>query len=312
MTSSEIIAVLPGTLTSSVHVQLQFVPAHGYTAVLAQHPRSAIKLPLSRKDVLLTAAQRQAWLEQCMQCGTVLPFGMDSMIDQADVPALIAANRPLLDALASRFAGKVQFQVTVSWDPQGVLSKFRNSPELSGLFGEVSIAPDKLSLSVKALSERLQNQILHLLEKVASEVLQLPVTDDMLTNSVVLVETSRLAELDQTIEAIDAIWTEGLRIKQIGPAPAASFASLAPRKITARDIEIALETIGSRPHDTQQDIARARRDALLQSPLAAADIKRSAEIIDAAFRVGTNNQAFFLCTAISDGQAAFVTQRKVA
>ncbi len=312
MTCSEIIAVLPGTFISPPHAQLQFVPAHGYTAVLAKHPRRAIKLPLSRKAALQSAAQRQRWLEQCMAFGTVLPFQMNAILDQADVPALIAANRPLFGTLANRFAGKVQFQVTISWDPQGVLGKFRNSPELSGLFATNSITPDQLSHSIKRLAKRLGRQFLHAFEDVATEVLQLPITENMLANTVLLMDHNRLRELDQALEAIDVIWTEGFHIKQIGPAPAASFATIAPHTITKRDIDSALQTLGLRPHATPQAVAKARRVALLQSPSAAAQIKRSAEIVNASMRLDTTNHAFFLCTTISDDQASSLTHREVA
>ncbi|MFA8442735.1 GvpL/GvpF family gas vesicle protein [Yoonia sp.] len=312
MTSSEIIAVLPGTFISPPHAQLQFVSAQGYTVVLAQHPYSTIKLPLSRKTALQSAAQRQRWLEQCMAFSTVLPFQMNAMLDQADVPALIAANRPLFGTLANRFAGKVQFQVTINWAPQGVLEKFRNTPELSGLFATNCISPDQLSHSVDRLAKRLGRQILHSFEDVATEVLQLPITENMLANAVLLMEHDHLRELDQTLEAIDAIWTEGLHIKQIGPAPAASFATIAPRKITKRDIDSALQTLGLRPHATPQAVAKARRIALLQSPSAAAQIKRSAEIVNAAMRLDTTDHAFFLCTTISDDQASSLTHREVA
>ncbi len=312
MTSYEIIAVLRGTHTSSPHTRLQFVPAHGYTAVLAHHPHVAIKLPLSRKDVLRSAAQRQAWLEHCMPFATVLPFRPQATIDKVDVPALIAANRPLFDGLTNRLVGKVQFQVTVSWDPNGVLNRFRDTPELSDLFVAKSIAPARLTQSIERLAKRLRDQINQTLEDVADEILQLPVTADMLTNTVVLMHIDRLSYLDQSVEAIDAIWTEGLRIKQIGPAPAASFASIDLHRIDASDVTIAMQTLGSKPLDTPEAIMQARRDALLRSPSAAADIKRSAEILNAAMRGGADNQSLFLCSVISDDAAATVADRKVA
>ena len=312
MTTFELLAVLPATQDKPPDTRLRFVSSSGFTAVLADRATKVMILPQSRKAALQAAAQRQAWLEACMPLGTVIPFLPDCTIKESDVAPLIAANRPLFAALATRLRDKVQFQITVSWDPAGVLDRFRNTPELSDLFAGGVTTQAELAHAIAALADRLRGEIHHSLQDTAAEVLHLPLAPDMLTNTVVLQRSDQLSQLDRVIENIDHIWTEGLQIRQIGPAPAASFVRLDPESISEADIAKALQSLGLQQPGTSDVITKARRDTLLQAPALAADIRRNAEILQAALRVGPGLQPFRLCVVRSDDQTTPSAKRQVA
>lgn len=312
MMSQELIAIMLGCIEPVPDLPMQFVTAQGYTALLDKRPAPLIKLPLSRTDVLRSAAERQAWLECCMPYGTILPVCPNSFLTQADVPLMIAANRPLLDQLTLRLTGKEQFQITVSWDAPQVLDRFRDAPELAPLFAAGKTSADALQRGVTALSTRLRDDILDTLGNCAAEMLTLPPGQDMLANVVVLQQADKLPALDHALAQIDAIWTEGFRIKQIGPAPAASFASIALQRVSQKDLTDAARLLGCNLDDTADKIAQARQQALKDTPARAADIKESADVLDAMARHGKGPQPLYLCSVRSDDQAATLPHRKVA
>lgn len=226
--------------------------------------------------------------------------------------SLIIANTPLLDRLTKRLHGKVQFQVSVHWDQTGVLHRFRDAPELSDIFAKGRVSGTQLAPQLAALARRLTSEMLQSLRIVASEVIELPMEEHMLLNAVVLQETDNLPALDDAIEAIDAIWTEGLQIKQIGPAPAASFALLNPQLISASDVNAAAKRLAISPLSPLNDNAQARRRALLNDADGANEITRCADILDAASRLGRANLQFHMLTVMTEGQASQLPARKVA
>ena len=308
----EILAIIPDKSALIEHDQLHGVSAHGYTAVMATRPRRAIKLPQNRKDALQFAAARQAMLEALMPIGPVLPFRPDYHLATKDVPNLIAANEHIFKRLSNKLRGKVQFQVSVHWDREHALAKFRDAPEMAEVLSHSRTTQNAFSRAVQALSSRLSHQMVLALEEVSAEMITLPMTPDMLLNSVILLDEQKLKDLDVVVERIDAIWTEGLRIRQIGPAPAASFALLHPQQIGAAKITLAERTLGVSAQSGTAVITQARRDALLRSPTRADEIKSCADILAAASRVGRSDPPLYLCTVGSEDQVTPLYAAEVA
>lgn len=303
MPQFEALALIAGTHRTNAETALQMVASDDVTAVLTHAKRKAIMLPQSRKAKLADAAERQILLERIMPLGTVIPFRPGAFLDCDDVGPLIAANRPMIERLFARLDGRCQFQITVEWTPENVLSHFKTRAELKPLFEAGVALPDALAGAVQHLADALANDMQSMLGHVARELILLPRSQDMLLNAVVLIDQDAQTALDQAVEAIDAIWTDGFKVRQIGPAPAASFAQLDPQLICNKDLIAAREVLA--PADTSNEIAiaQARRLALLSDPAAAGVITRAAEVLCAGL-ANQDGGHFHLCHLLSEDQSA--------
>ncbi len=299
MREYDLVAVLDGTHGSPPAPEVQMVTHGGLTAVLAAAPRPAMRLLQSRREMMLEAATRLRWQEACLPLGTLLPAQANCSLSHGGAVAFLQANQPQLSRLMRRFAGHVQVQVTVSWQEDGVLARFRDSPELAPLFTEGRSTPAALTEAITRLSSRLSEGIGHQLASVGIEISQLPVTSSVLWNGAVLVPLSGLEALSGVVEAIDAIWSEGLQIRQIGPAPVGSFVTLELDRITGPQAKKALNAFGS-----SAGHAAERRAALL----AAMDdmtlreaIRAEARIAEAAARLPIPAAGFSLARIRAEG-----------
>nr|WP_281493172.1 GvpL/GvpF family gas vesicle protein [Yoonia sp. F2084L] len=310
--SHEILAILPTVDTPAPDHRLQFVTAAGFTAVLKKSKRPTIALPQSRRQVLQDAAVRQSLLEACMPLGPLLVFRPGCHLDINELTAFVTANQPVLDRLAGQLRDMVQFQVSVSWTPPGVLDHFRSAPEITPIFQSGQTSQDALTLGITALAARLHSDIADILDGVSTDLLHLPCAEDMLINTVVLLPANHADKLDQAIELVDGIWSDGFLIKQIGPSPAASFALLDIAPITPLEIRYAIDRLGLDKKITINAIQQARRDALLRTPQDAAQIKQAVTVVEAAVRVGAFDQALMLCTVQAEGAAHAKSVQKVA
>ncbi|MDX8348468.1 GvpL/GvpF family gas vesicle protein [Cognatiyoonia sp. IB215446] len=311
MKNFELYALTPRTSKLPKVDGLQYLHMSTYSAIMSVKAQKAMALPKSRQQILSAAAMRQAQLEKCMEADPLIICRPQFFISQEHLPGLVSANRPLLDRLGARLKGKVQYQITVNWNEEAVLDKFRDSPELRGLFKKRQVTPTTLARSTSELRKRLVSQIETQLSRLSDQVIDLPAMPDMLFNAVILLARAQIPELDAAVEAVDDIWTEGFQIKQIGPAPAASFALLDPKPIDAGEIDAALKHLDlQRPLD-ESTVARARRETLLNVPQQADYTKRCAEIAAAMARAG-NGPRLFLCDVSAEDQAALTNLRKVA
>lgn len=282
----ELLALIPDADGPAPEAPFQVVAAGGVWAVFVPalprwHPGRAL-----RRQRLERAAERQAWLEALMPHGTVLPVAPDTRLAPDETGALIAANEALIAHLAARLAGGVQYQVSLSWAEAEVLGRFRDAPEIAPLFAAGTVTGPALAGAVTRLAERLSGEAMARLSAVADEIAELPRDDGMLVNAVLLLPPARAAALDAVIEAIDALWPEGFRIRQIGPGPAASFGTLRLNRHGADAVARAHAELGLRQPATAAAIAAARKSALLERPGDAATIRHAARLACAALRTG--------------------------
>lgn len=307
---SDALALVPGTHPALPIAGVRCVPAQGYTALLSEAPVPAVTLPQTRRAALAKAAARMALLEAAMPYGPVLPFQPGTHLSPAAIAPFMTANRPLLDQLAGRLAGHVQFQITVSWSPDMVLQRFRDTPELQSIFATGQTDALQLQQAISALAARLSSDMAELIAGPVTESLILPQAEDLLLNIVVLVPETAQDGLDDTLAAVDAIWPEGLHIRQIGPAPAASFASLSVTHISPQDVTAAYTTLGLPHAAPEPDLAEARANSLRRAPRLAQSIKSATTLAEAYLRVG--EAPFDLCTIVAEGQSQATTGWKGA
>lgn len=183
-----------------------------------------------RRDSLLAqVAARQARLEALMPLGPVLacPPGVSLSID-ALLPHVAD-----LSLWLDRLVGRVQFQVQIFWDRDAARGRFADQLR------------DGSDAALDQLAAQLAAQMWQGLAPVALDAEALPREGpEMLLNRVLLLRAQEEMRLDQAIEAIDALWPEGLRLRLVGPSPAVSFALLTPAALPLEEVTTAAQDLG--------------------------------------------------------------------
>lgn len=284
-----------------------------FTAALATDMSGVFSLLPNRRQALQQAVQRQAQLEQCMRLGTVLPVRPSAHLDDAAVQAFVTANAEILAGVSQRVRHAQQFQVTVKWTASDVLSHFRDAPEIAPLFAGKRTTAPALQAAITRLATRLHALMQQEISAVAQDMILLPHTDDVIFNTVLLVAEGDVFNLDLAVERIDAIWPEGFAIRQIGPAPASSFALIDPMWVSADQVAEAHATLGLPNGPDADAIANARRAALMQPGCDADHIRRAAQTVHAAAQLDQIHDGIHMCLIRADGQSEIkVHHRDVA
>lgn len=302
MRTHDLIAILDGAHPKPPHPALQMLPDAGITAVLAARPRPVLRLPQGRADLLAEAAERLRLQEACLPLATLLPVQPGASLSLAGCGRFLQANQPLLAQLMQRYTGLVQVQITLRWQEEAVLTRFRDHPAVAALFTMPQPGPQHLVDAVSNLSVSLSARITDLLSRAAMEVITLPVAPSVLWNGVVLLPRTALSGLDTAVEKIDAIWSEGFTIRQIGPAPIASFALITLEPVTAAEVARARAAFGAAPSvhaGLRAGLMAAGDNAALREGL-----RRQARIAEAAARLSTSDAGFALAGVRSEGRSA--------
>lgn len=242
----------------------------GFTAVFGSGCQALWKRT-NRRAILNGAVQRQRDLETLMQHGTVLPVLPGTRLEPERTDLLILANAGHLADLAGTLRDRIQFQVSVTWSR-------RDAPARFGWHDDASV-----ERGANGLARRLADA----LDEVVEERIELPRQPDMLLNAAVLLRAVDEERLDAALEKADAIWPEGLSIRQVGPSPAVSFASLGLREIAPAAVRAARAALSLAPDADAGTIRAARRRALMAAPPETRPaIMEAARLAEAACRVG--------------------------
>lgn len=302
MRAHTLIALIPEGPTGKPPAGLTWQRENSITAVMDEVPSPVLRLALDRKSRLLAAAHYQRQLESLRGFGTVLPVKQSTDLRPLDALALIRANGPQLLELGATLQGLDQYQISVAWEQQGVLDHFREAPELKPLFSEPKIKVPALTHAVERLAIRLRRTILEKLANVASDLIELPCDAETLVNLVLVSPTHKVGALEGALASIDAIWTEGLRIRQIGPAAPASFATLHPRWISAAEIKGAFTCLQLPMESDIERVSVARKATLRAHRFTKSQVDLAFRIATASINAGTGG-GFFLCDVWRDGTA---------
>ncbi|TKD17477.1 hypothetical protein FBT96_14220 [Rhodobacter capsulatus] len=273
----EIIAILPCE-TALLPAGLTSVVGRGATAVLAPAPGWAERLTGGPKQ---TAVRHHSRLEALMAVGSVLPFAAGIACTPEEAALLLTLDAPLIARLAAEIGPRRHFQLTLDWDESHVLAAFRDSPELAPLFSGAPVTPEIMRRAITALADRLNAKALHLLDPVAEDPVEQPRAPGCLLNVVFLLRPEDEPRLDAALEAIDALWTEGLRLRLVGPSAPISHALLDIDRADSAAVPAAADLLEVRPDAGKDAVVNAAKAALRSPDLAA----NAAEEIRAAARL---------------------------
>jgi len=241
-----------------------------------------------RRAVAQAALVRQTRLEGLAEVGTVLPVAGGTPVPP-DLATFAAANAPTLEDAFGKLRTRSQYQIVVTWDASTAPARFAAAPELAQLCRDTP-APARAA-ATGALARRLGDGIAAQLAAAVFDAIRLPGDPDCLLNLVVLADRTEHDALETALERIDGIWTEGLRIRLIGPSPAVSFALGQIETLSSDRVVAAARLLGLDPASPfdPTDIARARRRAVTLAVRAGAalpaEIDRAAHILSACGRI---------------------------
>lgn len=270
MTRRDLVCLLATDKPGPIPSKLKPVVHGRFTAVLGKRLDLGF-VRASRKAILKMSVERQENLEQLMKTATVLPVLPGTAVTQDAVGPLIRANLPALETVARDLEGLVQFQLSISWDIQAARQHFDCHDDAH----------------LERIKDDLAAEAIRILAPLCSRLQELPREDQMISNYALLLPVHQEPDLDACAEQIDAIWTDGLKIRLVGPSPAVSFASLGFRKITARACSAALQMFGFQDVPDPETLQSQRRSHLLRSASDHhRDIKNAAEIVSALTRLG--------------------------
>jgi hypothetical protein len=271
MPSRDLIALLPGPPPQDLPAGLSAQALPGWTAILAR-PTLGQRLRRNRKALLRMAGKRQLWLESLMPSGPVLPALPGTRIATDALAAMILCNADLLSRLAARLEGRVQYQITLRCDLSEAIRALASRP---GPFQGLE-CPELLQ---KALAEHVSTRLGHVPQ---AEIIALPVSADVVANCALLLPETAVPALDQALEEIDALWSAGFALRQIGPSPAVSFASLRLEPVSLAALKEAAACLQLDLGTGREAIRAARHQALKQPGAAQTPLRAAAQLLTMA------------------------------
>jgi hypothetical protein len=298
--TKELIAFIPGPLPHALEATLPTVlsaySVANWTVIMA---RSSLSKSFGRGRIIKHAHTRQTWLEALMPAGTVIPAMPGTRLAPTALKSMMMCNMPLLDKLHAQLAGRVQYQITLRCDLDAAVQ----------ILGS-ACGPFQGMVSGTTLHSALNAHVQARLAAIPDiDVMELPVAGDMIVNCAVLLPQEKNFALDQAMEDIDALWSSGFALRQIGPSPAVSFASVGLKYVPLKILKDAATTLGV-PMDAPPDLIReARQTALRQLGVKTEQIREAAALLTMVSTMVGAPTAFHRAFAWSEGAAATAQAR---
>lgn len=306
----DLVAILAAPPAAALPRSATSVTRSGLCAVLAPAaPR--LGPAATRRAVARQALARQRLLEGLMPCGPVLPVAPGTRVSAGEAGALLEARAADLSAWLRALDGAWQYQCVLGWDEPGVLRRFAEAPELAPVLAGGRVSGPALAHAVGRLAERLSCEAAGALSACARDLVTLPRDGGTLLNLAFLLQAGREADLDDALGRIDAIWTEGFRIRLIGPGPAVSFATLTVHGISAGEAATAAARLGLADPHAEAPLADLRRDALRTGAAPPAEIDAACATLEAVRAAPPGGPAFLLDIR-REGEAAPTRLARVA
>jgi hypothetical protein len=203
-------------------------------AIVSEHPVE--KLALLRRHL---EPHHRAVREMSRQT-TFLPATFGHISEgEAEIVALLEANRPAIRCELDRLAGRAEMGLKLMWDVDNIFEFFVNLDRglrqcRDRVFGKSRASmQEKLELGAffeKRLQqerERRTAQILAALRPVYVEVRENPVTDEkMVLHAAFLIERARESEFEQAVYQAASLFDSHFAVDYSGPWPPYSFVRL--------------------------------------------------------------------------------------
>ncbi len=195
----------------------------------------------AKKKALEAILQFQRRLEAAQIAGPVIPAAFaNPLLDGTEALRVLAVGHHRLSEALQVFDGVRQYQITVSWNPAIAMAHQATQPAFQAAMSTVAGDAATRGAAIRNLMEAARTELgaaaVARLRGASVQLAQEPLgSENMVANAVVLVEKAREAAFDAALEDIDASFPD-LAIKQLGPLPPVSFASIVIERPKAQDI----------------------------------------------------------------------------
>ena len=297
-----LVALVPTLAGRPTPRGLHAVTAGPVTALLSPPPR---RLPATRRQAALEALTRQRDLEAAMDLGPVLAAAPGTLVSPDAVAEVVAANRCAITDALDALVDRVQYQIVLGWDEAAVLTRFRDAPELRSALTP-PVRPAALEAGIVRLARRLSGLAQSRLMAVGEDAIALPVAAGDLLNLALLVRSGAASALDAALEDVDALWTEGLRLRALGPGPAVCFALARLDWVAPDTVAEARRLLALGDADDVDAVAAARKSAL-RSGVRPAEVEAAANLVLRAAALSPERPVPVL-TIARDGPSAVAPQ----
>ena len=287
--AGELIALIPDGRAAPLLHGAKRLSAGGWQAILA--PRAPFAA-FGRRGAARAARRRLECLEALLAAECVLPALPGTYLSDADVAPTLEIAAPELDSLAQRYGTGVQYQLTVRCNPSDALAHFSSR---SGPLGRPT--------DEAALRTSLHSFARCALDGLVRDLVCLPVDGDCILNAVLLTARGSDLELDAALARIDSVWTDGLRLRVVGPTPPLSFCSLGLQDIAPARLEAAARLLGVAPNAEAATILRARKQALIRQVSAPDEVREAATLLVKACRHPAAGRGFRDMFAWQEGRS---------
>lgn len=253
----ELIGIVAAPPWPTMPPALHLVPCGGRAALFAPAAPAA-----TARDAVRAALHRMQLYEQSGLIGRILPVAPGARIAPSEAAVVLAQADGDLDRAACEVQGASEYQLRVFWAEDRVLSAFRDSPELAPVLAVPRVRAGDLAQAVARLARRLCAAMDDELASAGFPRVDQPRGPGMLLHRALLVPAASLPALDACLDRIDALWSEGLSLKLIGPTPPVSFVLFDAVRVDAARLTAARRLLGPVAALGPKAIAAARRAAL--------------------------------------------------
>lgn len=309
--TGELLAIIPGHAAERVSGEVRVVRLGDHAAVLVTERPKPFLGRVLRRHKIAGVARRMQQLESLMALGPVLPALPGTRLSPDEAYDFLSVNAQLIDTGLDRVSGSSQFQVKVDWREDRVLQHFRGAPELAPLFASKDVSSAQLHTAVGQLASRLRGRVSETLSRIALELAELPRDGTLIANFVLLAQDTDYHALDAALGEVDAIWPDGLRIQQIGPAPALSFYAVRVERFEQAQIGEALRLLNLTTAASADEVRCARQNAL-RAGKPADEIRKAAQLVAAHANVPSGAGRLHLAELYADAQPCQATEAAVA
>jgi hypothetical protein len=283
-TSANIIFDIPGA--GEDDDEIYTISNDGLAVVVSSSP-----LPdyhgLKRNEAAVYLVAHQRVLEAIMQDFSLLPVKFGTVLrDENQVYRFLKQGASLFRSALNRFAGKMQMEVVVLWNPVQVFQEIGQEETIVQLktqvvnrssddtLGERVALGRLVQAALEGRRTALREKLLPALREVALDMVINPLMDDnMVANVALLIDNASGRALDQRIETLDAEFVSGklqtpgntpLTFRCVGPLPPYSFATVEAQQITFDEIETARRVLNLKERASYAEIKKAYRSRAAQ------------------------------------------------
>jgi len=214
-----------------------------------------------RQGLIEGLGSLQKRLEACCQLGPFLPFVPAARIEARDfAPCLEAAERPLSLAL-SRHGTRHQWELVLSWTPEGVLARDRAqvAAEAQALGGGRTGMAQAVADALRADRLVRTAELRSVLAPLVLDVTETPAASDLELRLQILVARNGEASIEHALSRLGPRATLGAAADLRGPLPPLAFAAIEVQELDRASIDAAWRRIGLGPEADAATLTRAWR-----------------------------------------------------